>query len=198
MFFNNEKKIKMLKFVIVILVMFITLWGLYLKFGDAKLIYKNSYKPMINFSDSKRFFWTFSPFHNANPFDYKIKDFILNIIAFIPFGFSLSILLNSNYNILNIIFKTVLFGFIFSCFIELLQYITIFGGIAINDMVSNTIGSFFGFICFIVFDKLIKKESIKNVGLLFMSVILLIISVYAIYTIINNIDLFYNMIRKTA
>lgn len=187
-----EKK-ELIKKVVIILVVFITIWGLFLKFGDAVLIYKRSYKPMINWTAKKRFFWTLSPFHNANTFNYKIKDFIKNIIAFIPYGFCISLVLKNNKVK---ILKVLLFSFLLTFFIEIMQFLTIMGGIASNDLIANTLGGIVGYFVYIVFCVIIRNKILRNYLLLILLLLLSILSIYAIYTIFSEIELIGKMIFR--
>lgn len=79
---------------------------------------------------------------NIIPFTFlanDIKNFILNIILFIPFGFFLSAILGKDLKIS----KCILYGFLCSFFIEILQLFT-FRTTDIDDLISNTLGTFIG------------------------------------------------------
>lgn len=70
------------------------------------------------------------------------KNSILNVVLFIPLGIMLPLLWNK--------FKTLkctlLFGFGMSLAIELLQTLT-FRATDVNDLITNTFGALFGFLC---------------------------------------------------
>ena len=70
------------------------------------------------------------------------KNSILNVLLFIPLGIMLPLLWNK--------FKTLkftlLFGFGMSSVIELLQALT-FRATDVNDLITNTLGTFLGFFC---------------------------------------------------
>lgn len=81
---------------------------------------------------------------NLKPFAYMFSDYqnsLLNVLLFLPLGFFLPVLWDS--------FKkgywTVLFGMCTSLLIELLQLLT-FRATDINDLMTNTVGTFLGWL----------------------------------------------------
>ena len=70
------------------------------------------------------------------------KNSILNVLLFVPLGAALPILWNK-FRERN---KTLLFGFGISLTIELLQLLT-FRATDVNDLITNTLGTFLGFVC---------------------------------------------------
>ena len=70
-----------------------------------------------------------------------LKNSLLNILLFVPLGMILP-LVWEKYRNRN---RTLLFGFATSLFIELLQIFT-FRATDINDLITNTLGTFFGFV----------------------------------------------------
>lgn len=78
-----------------------------------------------------------------------LKNSLLNILLFVPLGMILP-LLWEKYRSRK---RTLLFGFVTSLFIELLQIFT-FRATDINDLITNTLGTFVGFV---LADVLIKK-----------------------------------------
>ena len=82
---------------------------------------------------------------NPIPFIGMIADFknsILNILLFLPLGVALPIL----WHRFQTAKATTLFGFGMSLTIELLQMLT-FRATDVNDLITNTLGTFFGFLC---------------------------------------------------
>lgn len=63
-------------------------------------------------------------------------DILLNILLFIPFGFSCSLLFGK---------RSVLIGLVFSILIETSQYIGALGYTEVDDVINNTIGTLIGF-----------------------------------------------------
>lgn len=87
------------------------------------------------------------------------KQIILNILLFIPLGVLLPVI--SDW--FKKLWKVVLIGFLFSCFIEAMQYITGRGLTEIDDVINNTLGAFLGFlICVLISTKLRKTEDYER------------------------------------
>lgn len=78
-----------------------------------------------------------------------LKNSLLNILLFVPLGMILPLVWEKHRNKK----RTLLFGFVTSLFIELLQIFT-FRATDINDLITNTLGTFVGFI---LADVLIRK-----------------------------------------
>lgn len=80
-----------------------------------------------------------------NP-SFYFRQIVLNIVLFIPFGFTLSICLNCcPKHSLRFLWLMVLFsGFILSVSVELLQYLTSRGYAAVDDVINNTLGAVIG------------------------------------------------------
>lgn len=78
-----------------------------------------------------------------------LKNSLLNILLFVPLGMILPLVWEKHRNKK----RTLLFGFGTSLFIELLQIFT-FRATDINDLITNTLGTFVGFI---LADVLIRK-----------------------------------------
>lgn len=81
-----------------------------------------------------------------------IKNTILNIILFVPLGFMLPFLWKK-YNSLR---QTLMFGFVTSLFIELLQILT-YRATDINDLIANMCGVLLGFSFFKVVARIIPS-----------------------------------------
>lgn len=64
-------------------------------------------------------------------------DIKINILLFMPLGFLLGISTNS--------WKSVIYGFLLSVFIEFAQYVFILGYCQMDDVLNNTIGTAVGF-----------------------------------------------------
>lgn len=89
---------------------------------------------------------------NLIPFVGMVDDFknsILNILLFVPLGFFLPVL-SVRYRAIT---KTVFLGFVISAVIEILQIFT-FRATDINDLITNTIGSFVGHL---IYECIIRK-----------------------------------------
>lgn len=89
-------------------------------------------------------FIRFSTNCNIIPFAYMFSDYknsLLNILLFLPLGFFLTTYWNS----FRKLHRTLFFGFCMSLLIELLQLFT-FRATDINDLITNTLGTIFGWI----------------------------------------------------
>lgn len=81
------------------------------------------------------------------------KHFILNVVAFLPFGFFLPLLYIKCHRI-----KIVaLIGFLFSLCIELVQMFG-WGATEIDDMIANTLGVCLGYFSFCLIKKGLRKD----------------------------------------
>lgn len=81
---------------------------------------------------------------NIIPFAYMFSDresSILNILLFVPMGILLPVLWSRFHNL----FKTLLFGFSISLFVELMQIFTL-RATDINDLITNTSGTLAGYV----------------------------------------------------
>ncbi len=93
------------------------------------------------------------PFRDIyNSYRGAIKDMILNVLMFIPFGFLISLLKEKT------LLKTILMSFSFSLFIEVTQLLYAWTSITsirtcdITDIITNTTGGIIGFLLY----KLVK------------------------------------------
>lgn len=94
------------------------------------------------------------------PFLPMVADFkntILNIILFVPLGIMLPFIWKK-YNTLK---ATLIFGFMMSLSIELLQLFT-YRATDINDLIANTLGTVFGYFLFRMISYLVP--SVRNVA----------------------------------
>ncbi|MBR2082558.1 MAG: VanZ family protein [Elusimicrobiaceae bacterium] len=75
-----------------------------------------------------------------------IEDLLLNIILFMPLGFLLPYICSK------LSFKkTLLLGFVLSLVVEISQYLTHWGCCDIDDIINNTLGTAFGYLCFCIY-----------------------------------------------
>ena len=80
----------------------------------------------------------------------ELRNIILNILLFIPFGYLLPVHLPRL-----CWWQVILLGLAFSLTIELLQLITKLGYADVDDLINNTLGAAIGFLCY----KLILKNN---------------------------------------
>lgn len=97
---------------------------------------------------------------NLQPFVGMVSDFknsVLNVLLFVPLGFFLSLLCHQYRNL----YRCVRFGFVFSLLIELLQMLT-FRATDVNDLITNTCGTMFGFLLARPFIKKVSRIEISR------------------------------------
>ena len=90
---------------------------------------------------------------NLTPLTNITLGFILNIIMFIPLGFLLPFLWKKYQKLT----PTLLFGFLFSLFIELSQLITL-RATDIDDLIANTLGALIGYLIWKIYMKIFNKS----------------------------------------
>lgn len=120
---------------------------------------------------------------NLIPFIPMIADFkntILNVILFIPLGVMLPFLWNK-YNTLK---STIIFGFVMTLSIEVLQILT-YRATDINDIIANTLGTLLGYCIFSITSKLLpsitkfsRKENDVSIILIAVSLVMFFIQPY--------------------
>lgn len=107
------------------------------------------------------------------------KNSILNILLFVPLGLALPILWCRFKNA----GRTVCFGFAMSLSIELLQVLT-YRATDVNDLITNTCGTYLGFLCANVLQKRfsdlskIAQEKNSELGIVLVIVLLVMFFVY--------------------
>lgn len=69
---------------------------------------------------------------------------VLNIILFIPFGFTLSTYLNCHKSTHSLLLTVLLSAFLLSASVEALQYLTSRGFTEVDDVINNTLGAVIG------------------------------------------------------
>ncbi|MDE6519940.1 MAG: VanZ family protein [Ruminococcus sp.] len=95
--------------------------------------------------------------HQPNHFFWFMQIF-LNILLFIPFGFLLPIISER----FRSLWLTTLTGFIFSAWIETMQYITGRGLTEVDDVINNTAGALVGYILYVGVMWLYKRTKMNN------------------------------------
>lgn len=90
-----------------------------------------------------------------------IRNLGLNILLFVPFGLFLSLKVSSLKK--KIMLNVILTGLLFSLFIEVVQFSIPTGRSAdIDDLILNTIGTFFGYIIWRIFNSKFSSTSLSK------------------------------------
>jgi glycopeptide antibiotics resistance protein len=140
---NHNKIFNLLLYISFFTFVVLLIWGIYFKANQYSSVIKN-YKRNLHRDLWGRFTYNLIPFDKlAKTPKSVIKDFILNTIAFLPFGIYLP-LLNKKHSL----FKGALFCFCFSLCFELAQLFTRVGSFSSNDLIANTLGYFLGVLMF--------------------------------------------------
>ncbi|WP_053376015.1 VanZ family protein [Paenibacillus sp. FJAT-27812] len=93
-------------------------------------------------------------FHTSNH-NIVIRNVLGNIFLFIPFGFLLPVIAGRNLNFVQVI----IFSFLFSLFLELIQLFSRIGSFDVDDILLNTLGAILGFFILDVITKVISHKA---------------------------------------
>lgn len=108
------------------------------------------------------------------------KNSILNILLFLPLGIMLP-LLWSNFRNTG---KTILFGFAMSLAIELLQILT-FRATDVNDLITNTLGAYLGFLCATALLRKYNPAAENSTHELYIVIAAVLLSMFFIYPFVS-------------
>ncbi len=188
---QKSKKEKLLDFLLYIsfwTFAILLIWGIYFKANRYTSIIKN-YNKFAGKSHLERLTYDIIPFKTLliRP-KTIIKDFILNAIAFLPFGIYLP-LINKKHTFI----KGVLFCFLFSLCFELTQFITIVGTFSTNDLIANTFGYVLGTAIYMILGDRFIKSAIKYINVI---VIILVIP-FLLYEFSDTLSHFSVYLYKT-
>lgn len=95
---------------------------------------------LVPFKEIIRYF----RYYDVLGFTLFVINIIGNVAAFAPFGFFLPIISRRSKKWYN----TVMFGFVFSLALETLQLAFRVGSFDVDDMLLNTLGAAFGYLCY--------------------------------------------------
>lgn len=77
-------------------------------------------------------------------YSFYFWQIVLNILLFIPFGFTLSTYLNCHKSPRSLFLPVLLTAFLLSTSVEALQYLTFRGFTEVDDIINNTLGAVIG------------------------------------------------------
>lgn len=146
----------------------------------------------FNFSSDKSFSiqYLFRYFYHPSNF----RDFLLNIVLFMPLGFSLTSLLpKKKIRWIIILFVVLIINSSLSFAVELLQVFLPSRASTVSDIVANSFGSFLGFLCFyflywVVVNNSEKVFSLKGLAVCFISYLSLTFLLSMPLSISTNLD----------
>ena len=95
------------------------------------------------------------PFYYPTEVNFHLREVIANILIFIPLGIYLKILdVNSK--------RTIIYGFVFSILLEVIQFVLEIGAFDITDIITNTTGTILGVCGYILLEKIFKNKDKIN------------------------------------
>ncbi len=172
------------------LYIFILLWLLCLKFGNAEMLACN----YINLSEltlRERFLYDIVPFYTRQNHTLQWIEFFANSLVFAPFG----VLFNYLFTKRNILRDFALcLGLSLS--IEVFQLFTLLGGFATVDLIMNSLGYFVGLALYYL---IFKKCSVKTCVWIcrVANFIFLPLFLYALVTTLENGELILAILMRT-
>ena len=143
---NNQtkKRIQYISWVLFVLYILLLTYLLFLSegFGHRLTEHRGFRYNLIPFQEIRRF-WIYRDIVGGWAAFLNIGG---NILGFCPFGFILPVLSRRYRKV----FKTVRMGFFLSLFVECMQLVLHVGSFDVDDIILNTLGTFLGFLCFVV------------------------------------------------
>ena len=171
----------------------ILIWALVLKLGNAEMLTGN-YINLKQLTVKERLAWDLIPFYYRGEGAYKTKiilDTVMNCFVFAPFGIMFGYVFKKR-NIL----RDVAICLGFAVLIEFLQFITMLGNPATEDLITNPIGYFIGLVFYVlIFKRLSVRQSVK-VAVVTNTVFGVTVAV-SLVTVIRSAELIFQIITKT-
>lgn len=189
----NEKTVRW--FVIAATIMFgwIIIWALVLKLGDEDLLI-TTYNNLKVLTPEERIMWDIIPFNYRGTEEMIIRqviDTVLNCFVFAPFGIMLCYLFRKK-NLLRD--GAICLGF--SLLIELLQFATMLGNPAPEDLFTNTVGCIIGYgFYYLIFRRLSTKQNV--ILCVAVDLIFAVVVIYSLITTIDSADVIYGIVSRT-
>lgn len=190
---SNEKTLRRLALAAMLMYAWLLIWALVLKLGNEELLI-NNYTNLKQFTPLERLEWDLIPFHYRGEGAYKTKiimDTVMNCFVFAPFGVMFGYIFKKR-NIL----RDVAICLCFAVCIESLQFITMLGNPATEDLITNPIGYFIGLAFYaLIFKRLSVRQSVK-VAVVTNTVFGVTVAV-SLVTVIRSAELIFQIITKT-
>jgi glycopeptide antibiotics resistance protein len=189
----NETTLKRLAFAATIMIGWILIWALVFKMCDNQLL-GMAYANLKDLTPMERIMWDIIPF-NYRGTDYWIMrqkiDTLLNCFVFAPYGVLFCYIFKKKNILLN---AAICFGL--SLFIESLQFATMLGNPATEDLITNTLGCFIGYgINALIFERM----SVKTKIIICTAANLICIGgvIYSLITLVGATDTIWGIITRT-
>ena len=164
----NKRKITILLFGIYV---FILLWIILFKMSF-------SVSEIVSLSGDRSI--NLIPFYYLTEVNFHLREVISNILIFVPLGIYLKMFdINSK--------KIILYGFIFSILLELIQFVFKIGAFDITDIITNTTGAILGVGGYILLEKIFSnKEKINNILRIIALIVTILFLLLIVLLIISN------------
>ena len=179
---NEQKKeiaLKTLLIVASVLYGLILVWVLWLKLSrEANLL--TNFQNISQLNATERFFVDKFTFKDPQQVGTQILEVILNCFILTPLGIALNLTTKGKK-----IWLHIIICFLFSFFIEILQYFTLIGGFSFIDLATNTLGYFIGLALY----KLVFKKLSAKTLLILTSVCIVVFVGTLIYATISLINI---------
>lgn len=196
---KSEKTFKMLSAVVTCIYFILLIWVIMFKCNleqsitDTYLFFKEmTLKERINFHLIPFMDYVEGPF--VSHIKTIIEDDILNILFFVPLGMYIG-LFSKKHKFL----KIFLIALSLSVFFEVFQLFSLIGSFSTKDVITNVSGSIIGYIIYkIVYKEENSERKIKILSITSIVVIFVfsMITFYAIFNTIKNIDLYINILLR--
>ena len=191
--FYDEAVLRRLALSATLMYIWILIWALVLKLGNGDMLTGN-YINLKQLTVKERLAWDLIPFHYRGEGAYKTKiilDTVMNCFVFAPFGIMFGYVFKKR-NILRDV--AICLGFAF--LIEFLQFITMLGNPATEDLITNPIGYFIGLAFYaLIFKHLSVKQSTQVA--VATNVVFGVTVAVSLVTVIRSAELIFQIITKT-
>lgn len=189
----GRKTVKRLALLAIGLIGWLLVWALVFKMGDEVMLRRN-YLNLKIMTPVERLLWDIVPFRYRGD-DYWMSlqklTTLLNCVVFVPFG----VLFCYVFRRQNVI-KNVAIGLGISIFIEMLQFVTMFGNPATEDLITNTFGCLVGYVLNALLFRHLSNKT-KTIVLAISNVLLVVATIYSIVTLVGAYDTIYGIITRT-
>ena len=169
----------------------IMLWIILLKAGHAEWVNELFSGTLSNMTLKERFNYGLESLFllGERPSNKAIRDFLLNVLVFTPFGLYLPLIHKKPK-----FFKFLFIAIFTTVFCECFQLVTIFGRFNVDDLIANTLGYIVGFIVYLTVIKKLKYYHIATINLLVV-LITTPIFIYAVRDFCNDLPVYQSMIE---
>ena len=125
-------------------------------------------------------------------FELMVKNGIMNIVVFLPFG-ALVYLLSDKKRFL----RAVNASFSFSLFIEIVQLVTVIGGFGIKDIIANVIGGLLGACIMALISIIHLAEKHKKALMIGMILVTAFVLAYFMRNALMHIDVYIGILTRS-